>query len=190
MDLINSLQVVQHNYAVLTTECIHDLVEHLEIQTFKKNEIIVRQGQYARMCYLILEGSIRVYYLKDDKDISDWFSFENEFVTSIVSFFSDKPSAHYMQAMEDCIVAKVSKDVIDHLTKKHPCLETLVKQVVIETMLKQQKRISSTLFYSADEKYEVMKDAYQECMNRIPLKHVASHLGMTLETLSRVRAKI
>ncbi len=190
MDLINALQTIQKNYAALTEECIHDLMEVLEIQTIKKNEILVRKGQYSKVSYLILEGSIRVYYLKDDKDISDWFAFENEFVTPIVSFFGDKPSPHYIQAMEDCIVAKSSKDNIDRLCKKHPCLETFVKHVVTDVMLKQQRRISTILFYTAEEKYAVMKEAYQECMNRIPLKHVASHLGMTLETLSRVRAKI
>jgi CRP-like cAMP-binding protein len=189
MNIIQVLNEVQQAYTRLSDECIEDLVSVMSLKTFKKNEIIVKQGQYAKMTYLILEGAMRVYYLKDDKDVSDWFAFENEFATSIVSYFSDKPSAHYIQAMEDTTVAEISKENIDRLCKKHPDLETFVKSIVVDTMLKQQKRISSILFYSADEKYSQMQKEFQECLARIPLTHVASFLGMTLETLSRVRAR-
>lgn len=188
MNIHEVLQSIQQTYGRLSPECVLDLTNAMSLRTFKKNEIIVRKGQYSKMSYLILEGSIRVYYLKDDKDVSDWFAFENEFASSIVSYFSDLPSAHFMQAMEELVVAELSKDNIDKLSKKYPELEKFVKSIVVDTMLKQQKRISSILFHNAEEKYATMKEEFKECMNRIPLKHIASFLGMTLETLSRVRA--
>ena len=94
-----------------------------------------------------------------------------------------------MQAIEDTTVAEISKENIDKLSKIHPDLETFVKSIVVDTMLKQQKRISSILFNSAEEKYKQMQAEFQECLPRIPLTHVASFLGMTLETLSRVRGR-
>ena len=189
MNITEVLDAIQEKHSRLSTECIYDLVECMTLNTFKKNEVIVKQGQYSKMSFLILEGAMRVFYLKDDKDVSDLFAFENEFATSIVSFFSNKPSAHYIQALENTTVAEISKENIDKLCRKHQDLETFVKNIVIDTTLKQQKRISSILFYTAEEKYTHMKDEFKECMDRIPLTHIASFLGMSLETLSRVRAR-
>ncbi len=187
MGLTEIVESIQIKYASLSTDCINELIGQLQIRSFAKNEIFVKEGQFSKKAYFIITGSARAYYYKNDKDVTDWFAFESEFICPIVSFFSDKPSPHYIQALEDSTLVEISKEAIDKLAKTHCELESLMKAIVTETMLKQQKRISSILFYSAEDKYKQLLEEYPTILSRIPLTHIASHLGMTLETLSRVR---
>jgi len=187
MNLSEIFKSIQIKYTSLSDNCIKDLLNELKIISFAKNEIFVKEGQFSKKAYFVIAGSARAYYYKNDKDITDWFAFEGDFICPIVSFFSNKPSPHYLQAIEDSTLAEISKEKFDELTKTHLELQRLINAIVTETMLKQQKRISSILFYSAEEKYRQLLQEYPNILNRTPLKHIASHLGMTLETLSRVR---
>ncbi|MEO1625063.1 MAG: Crp/Fnr family transcriptional regulator [Bacteroidota bacterium] len=175
-------------YAPLSDDCQEELVEHLRILTLAKGEVIVREGQYADKAYFMLHGCARAYYLKDGKDISDWFAFEYEFISSIVSFFGNGPSPHYIESLQDSLVMELSRDSIEKLSAKYHDFEHLIRIVVTKTMLSQRERIAAILFQTARERYEQMLQIRPDIVNRVPLMHIASYLGMTLETLSRIRS--
>ncbi|MEL6863726.1 MAG: Crp/Fnr family transcriptional regulator [Bacteroidota bacterium] len=183
----NPLHAIGELYAPLSDKCQQELLEQIHLTTVEKGEVIVREGQFANKAYFILQGCARAYYLKDGKDISDWFAFENEFITAIISFFGNEPSPHYIEMLEDTLIMEISRTTIDQLSNKHHDFEHLVRVVVTKTMLRQQERISSTLFHTARERYDHILDTYPGITNRVPLMHIASYLGMTLETLSRIR---
>ncbi len=84
MDSEKIIQDIGEIYSPLSVECQQELINSFNIITLKKGEIVVREGQYSDKAYLIVKGCSRAYYLKDGKDISDWFAFENEFMSSIV----------------------------------------------------------------------------------------------------------
>ncbi|WMX14937.1 MULTISPECIES: Crp/Fnr family transcriptional regulator [unclassified Aureispira] len=155
--------------------------------TINKGTVVVREGQFSGKAFLIIEGCARAYYLKDGKDVSDWFAFENEFMCSIVSFFSKEPSPHYIEFVEDSIVMEISRDAIDNLCNKYHDFERLISKVVTQTMLGLRERLSSILFNKAQERYEQLIGIRPDITNRVPLMHIASYLGITLETLSRIR---
>jgi len=188
MNNIEILDIIDKNYAPLTFECKKELITNIKIRSFEKGEIIVREGQYADKVYFIVEGCGRAYYLKGEKDITDWFAFEHEFISSIVSFFGNKPSPHFVEMVEKSIVLEVSKESIEHLSNKYHDFEKLIRVVVTQVMLSQQERISSILFQTADQRYKQILSIHPDIINKFPLKHIASYLGMTLETLSRVRS--
>lgn len=178
---------ISETYSPLSSGCRKELLDSIKILSRKKHTTLVKEGQYSDKTFYIVEGCARVYYLKDGKDISDWFAFENEFISSIISFFSDKPSPHYIELLEDSILIEMSKDTVDKLSVKYHDFERLIKVVVIQTMLSQRERISSILFQNAQQRYENILKKYPNITNRVPLTHIASHLGITLETLSRIR---
>lgn len=174
-------------YIPISTECQEELIANSKIMNYKKGEIIVREGQYSKKAYLIVKGSSRAYYLKDGKDISDWFSFENEIMASIISFFSNEPSPHYIEFIEDSIVLEFSKDTVDYLSSKYHNFERFISKVVTQTMLGLCERLHTIQFAKAEDRYKHLLKIYPNITNRIPLTHIASYLGITLETLSRIR---
>lgn len=174
-------------YSPLSKACQREFIANSKVSMFKRGEIVVRQGQFSKKAYLIVKGCSRAYYLKDGKDISDWFTFENQFMAPIVSFFSEKPSPHYVEFIEDSTVLEFSKDTMDELKNKHHDFERFISLVVTETMLGLCERLYTIQFNKAVERYNHLLSIYPYITNRIPLTHIASYLGITLETLSRIR---
>lgn len=187
MNIENILIEIGKTYAPLSIECQQELIGLCKPTSFKKGEVAVHEGQYAKKAYLIVEGCSRAYYLKNGKDISDWFTFENQFMAPIVSFFSDKPSPHYVEFVEDSLVLEFSKESMDILSHKYHDFERFISKVVTETMLGLCERLYTIQFNRADERYKHLLSIYPDITNRIPLTHIASYLGITLETLSRIR---
>jgi CRP-like cAMP-binding protein len=175
-------------YSPLTPECQQELFINSKLNTFKKGDIVVREGQFSKSVYFIIKGCARAYYLKDGKDISDWFAFEYQFMASIVSFFSDEPSPHYVEFLDDSIVLEFSKESINLLSDRFHDFERLISKVVTETMLGLCERLHTIQFCKAEERYENLMCIYPNVTQRIPLTHIASYLGITLETLSRIRS--
>lgn len=183
----NILNQIVEIYSPLSIECQQSFLVNSKINTFKKGEIVIREGQFSKKAYLIIEGCARAYYLKDGKDITDWFTFENQFMVSIVSFFSKEPSPHYVEFVEDSIVFEFSKDTVDNLSNKHHDFERFIRKVVTETMLGLRQRLYTIQFNKAEERYRQLINIRPDITNRILLTHIASYLGITLETLSRIR---
>ncbi|MGG6231984.1 Crp/Fnr family transcriptional regulator [Tenacibaculum sp. SDUM215027] len=180
-------KTIEEAYTPLSTECQQELITRSKVCVYKKGDIVVREGQFSKKVFFIVQGCSRAYYLKDGKDISDWFTFENQFMASIVSFFSNEPSPHYVEFIEDSTVLEFSKDTVDKLSQKHHDFERLISKIVTETMLGLCERLYTIQFNKAEERYKHLLSIYPFITNRIPLTHIASYLGITLETLSRIR---
>ncbi len=187
MNIEKILNEIGETYSPISIECQEEFIANSKISTFKKGEIVVREGQFSKKGYLIVQGCSRAYYLKDGKDISDWFTFENQIMASVVSFFSKEPSPHYVEFIEDSTVIEFSKDTVDILTDKYHDFERFISKVVTETMLGLCERLYTIQFNKAEERYKHLLTIYPDITNRIPLTHIASYLGITLETLSRIR---
>jgi CRP-like cAMP-binding protein len=187
MNIEKTLNEIGEIYSPISNECQHEFIANSKISTFKKGEIVVREGQYSKKGFLIVQGCSRAYYLKDGKEISDWFTFENQIMASIVSFFSKEPSPHYIEFIEDSTVIEFTKGTVDILTNKYHDFERFISKVVTETMLGLCERLYTIQFNKAEDRYKHLLTIYPDITNRIPLTHIASYLGITLETLSRIR---
>ncbi|MCH7403086.1 Crp/Fnr family transcriptional regulator [Belliella kenyensis] len=188
MIIERTLDIIEGKHGLLTKACKDEFIASSKFCTFKKGDVVIREGQYSQKAYLIIEGCSRAYYLKNGKDISDWFTFENQFMAPIVSFFSKKPSPHFVEFVEDSKVLEFSKEIMDYLSSKHHDFEHFISTVVTETMLGLGERLYTIQFNKAEERYDHLLSIYPEITNRIPLTHIASYLGITLETLSRIRS--
>lgn len=175
-------------YCPLSALAIEDWMARTSVVSLKKGHQVVKEGQYADQLYFILTGSMRAYYFKDGKDITDWFAFENDFVSSISSFFLDIPSEHYMELIEDSTLLEFKRADMALLSEKHHDIERLARLSITKTMLKLQRRIVSLQFKTSKQRYYALLQEHPEIELRVPLGHIASYLGITQETLSRIRA--
>jgi CRP-like cAMP-binding protein len=181
------LSDIENNYSNLPTECKVELQLNSKILTVDKETTLVKEGQYADKTYFIVNGCARAYYIKDGKDITDWFAFENDFINSINSYFQNILSPHYIEVLEQSIVLEIPRDIANKLAKKYIEFERLEKTAITKTMLQLQARIVSMQFETAQQKYENLVKVKPDITQRVPLTHIASFLGITLETLSRIR---
>lgn len=181
------LENIELHFLKLTNECKNELKEVSKILTIDKETKIVKEGQFADKTYFISTGSARAFYLKDGKDITDWFAFENDFISSINSFFLNIPSPHYIEVLEPTVLLEISRDKIIYLSDKYKEFDRLGKLIVTKTMLQLQQRVVSIQFEAAQQKYENILKIRPDITQRVPLTHIASYLGITLETLSRIR---
>ena len=187
LDLEHAVQNISGTYSKLTDDCVADFRQASKLLTADKSTLLVTEGQYADKTYFIVKGCARAYYLKDGKDISDWFAFENDFINSINSFFENTPSPHFIELLEPTTFLEISREDIFRLSDKHHDFERLLRIIATKTMLALRNRIFSIQFETAKQKYENLLNIRPDITQRVPLTHIASYLGITLETLSRIR---
>ena len=175
-------------FGQLSEEAVSDIKRVGEIRQIEKGETLVREGEYSYELYFVAKGGARAYYLKDGKTITDWFAFENDFISSIVSFFLGVPSQHYIEVFEDSTFMVLQLKDIEMLCNKYHEFERLARMSTTKTMLQLQQRIVSLQFKTSKERYDSLLERYPQIELRAPLGDIASYLGITQETLSRIRS--
>jgi signal-transduction protein with cAMP-binding, CBS, and nucleotidyltransferase domain len=123
--LKNAIQIITQTFSTLSEECIADFEQYAKIQSFHKGHQLVKEGQYADKMYFILNGCAKAFYLKDGKNITDWFAFEHEFICAINSFFLFIPSPHYIELLEGSTLFVVAREDMMTLSDKYHDFERL-----------------------------------------------------------------
>jgi len=181
------IEAIVSEYGTLSSAAKKDVKELGQLRKVAKGQILVREGDYSYELYYVAKGGARAYYLKDGKTITDWFAFENDFISSIVSFFLGVPSQHYIEVLEDTTFMVLQLKDIETLCDKYHDFERLARMSTTKTMLQLQQRIVSLQFKSSKERYDSLLERFPQIELRAPLGDIASYLGITQETLSRIR---
>ena len=171
----------------LSTQSISELTAMCKNFNFPKGHFLVKTGQVSQYLYFVKKGIGKVYYLKDGKELIDWISDEGNLLTSVTSFLTNQPSKHVVQLMEDSELIGISYSDLEKLFAKYHDMERLGRQLSIMALVQTQERINSMQFESAKDRYNNFLLRFPNCINRISLGDLASYLGMTQVTLSRVR---
>lgn len=172
----------------LNEESCDSFVSKCKTFSYSKGEHLLEAGQVCQYLYFVKSGIGKVYYLKDGKEIIDWISDEGNLFTAVTSFLTQTPSLHYIKLIEDSELIGISYTDLEELYSKYHDVERLGRQLTTMALVQLQDRINSMQFETAKERYEDFLVRYPNCINRIPLGDLASYLGMTQVTLSRVRA--
>jgi CRP-like cAMP-binding protein len=178
-----------HAICALPNELEEDIIKYAEIKEYKKNEMILKAGQVGNHASFVLQGLIRSYYLKDEEDVTTKFLQPGSTITSIYSFYSRKPGNEYIVALEDTLLASFHFDHLQYMYKKHP-LFNMVGRVITERYLYfLEIEMYNMRKQKAEDRYQFFIKHFPELLQKVPLKYIATYLGMNLETLSRIRAK-
>lgn len=181
------IHLISELYSPLTDVCKADFALLSEIKLYEKSTLFVKENHKADHMYFVVKGCIRAFYTKDDRTITDWFAFENEFISSVDAFFTGVPSTMSMEALEDLVVLEISREEVEKLSNAHCDFDRMGRIAITHTVLKLRRRITELQFETAQQKYDSLLAYRPDIIQRVALTHIASYLGMSLETLSRVR---
>ena len=159
---------------------------HLKLD---KDEVLTREGEIEDKIYFIVKGAVRVYVCRDGKEISTNFRFDNQFTSSLTSFLTRRPSQYWLRTQLPSEFLVFSHTELYWLYENFIEINTLGRVVMEVLLIDKRQRELDFLTLSADERYNKLVQEHPQYIQRIPLKHLASFLGITAESLSRIRAK-
>ena len=167
------------------------LAEKSKVMHFAKGAILLTEGAICRHVYYIQKGCLRFYYV-DEKgnDITHWFAFEGDFMTEINSFFGQVPSEFYLETLEDCELLTFSYESMETLADTFPEFNRMEKMIYRKTLLELGEKIMDLQFRDAKTRYFNLINKHEDILLRVPLGHTASYLGVTQQSLSRIRRQL
>lgn len=157
--------------------------------TLKKKHHLLSEGEVCHAIFFISTGLCRSLYNRDGEEINTAFHFEREFVTNIKSLKSSTPSEYAIQAMEICTVIKLEKTKLIEAYKQSREIETFGRLVLESLSLKQQDHADSFKLLTPKQRFDHLITTRPDFLQRISLTQAASYLGISRETLTRLRAE-
>lgn len=161
---------------------------------FKKLEIpskteLLKEGEVSKKIFIIEKGIIRCWLNHLDKDITFQFFFEGDSVASLESFKTEKPSSFALETLEPSIIKYISKDDFDEILKKSPLIKEEFENYTFQRLLFYQNLFLSRIKDNPQKRYQELLKKRPEIFKRIPLHYIASYLGITPVSLSRIRGR-
>ena len=143
----------------------------------------------ARQVYFLESGLVRGYALHAGREVSSWFMREGDFVISIVSFLTQAPSTEYVELLEPSVVHSLSHAQLHTLYRDFPEFNLFGRVITERYYVRSEQRAHQLRVLPAAERYAQLLAEFPAVGQRVALKHIASHLGVAPETLSRLRGK-
>ncbi|KAA6330758.1 hypothetical protein EZS27_020574 [termite gut metagenome] len=172
----------------VSDEAIDLLASNLTEHYFAPKELIMRAEHRYRKTYIIEKGITRSFLLVSKKDITNWFSIEGDFAGGSLDQYRNMPSFENIEALEEVKAYSIPIKILNELYKENIDLANWARVLHQEIFLTMQSLRIDRLNLSAKERYEKLLREYPNICNRVNLGHIASYLGITLPTLSKIRA--
>lgn len=169
-----------------------ELIESLVVETsIQKDEYYHEAGRIPREVIFLTEGVMRVcYYNNKGDEITKYFLGENNFIADVNSYNQGTPSSEYIQAVTDCTYLVLSKVAMQELSMTIITWDVIISKITAKALAEKVNRISPMMTEDATERYLTFLNNFPTLANRIPLSYLASYLGITQSSLSRIRRNI
>ena len=187
---MNPILKIFQSIGPLSEKACVDFEQITEFKTIPKNAELLEIGKRAHSMFFIKTGLARAYYLHDGKDVTDYFAIDGQFIGAVPSLFTGQPSNKGIHLIEESDVYQFKAIDFERVCAAHHDLEHIARRLANFGMLQEQERIESLRFFSMKERYELLQRKYPGIMNRCPLHYIASYLGTTQVSISRIRAGI
>jgi CRP-like cAMP-binding protein len=189
MVMLTNLKVFLSKYVTLSDVELEDIASKFKSKVVKKNNYLLKQGGTCKDLVFVQKGCLRLYYLQDDIEVSVWFAFPQSSAIEIYSFISENPSDYFLQAIEDSEVLYLPKTELNKLYQYQPKMQEMMRNFWEDVILNLINRFTALQKDSAEKRYLDLlnKPAY---LDTIPQKYLASFIGVTPTSLSRIRKQI
>ena len=174
----------------LSDELKSHLLQILKIAEISKKDYLLKAGHFcSRICF-IEKGLFRCYYVKDDHEVCSWFMKEGDVIISVQSFYEQKTSYESIQALEDCTVIYIDYRELQHLYRQFPEFNFIGRILTEKYYCQSEQRLFSIRMQRSQERYDYLLEHHPELVLRVPAKYLASYLGITEVTMSKVKGRM
>lgn len=165
------------------------LTAMLRRDTYPRKHWLLQPEQVSDRLYFVEQGVVRGYYLKEGREVTSWFMREGNFMISIISFYTRQPAREYVELLEDSTLWSISYAQLQQLYHDFPEFNVIGRLITETYYVLSEQRTQNLRMQTAPERYAQLLTDFPDIFGRVPLKYIASHLGISPETLSRLRAR-
>lgn len=180
-DLFNTRQ----RLSAASKEALTLLVREIE---FQKGEIIQKTGSTCRTIYFVKEGIARIFYYQDGDDITEYFAFSGDIIIRAESLFTGQPTHKGIESLSKTVLYAIDAYELEKLYDKYHEIERMFRIIYQTAFVRYVRRSESLQLKTARERYEDLVNT-TDIVSQIALKHIASYLGITQVSLSRIRSE-
>ncbi len=177
-------------YTNLKPDDIDFFKNHIPIKSFKKNELVFKEGKISKTIYFVLKGCVRLFFNVDGNEKTAFFYTEGKFVCAGESYTFNVPAKENYQAIEDTVLMCLDKPTIEKMLKFSSSLEIIARIAVEDELITCQRMIVSFVTKSPEERYIELLENNSTLFQRAPQQYIASFLGVSPETLSRIKKRV
>lgn len=181
--------LIQEHFGQLTDTELVKVQSYFQEEKLRKNDFFTKSDKVCDKLSVVKSGILRVYALSDGKEITQWISTENFLITEVLGFFFDQPNRWNIQAVTDTELLTITRENYLKLCNEFPKWNEIEKRFIVKCFAMMEDRIFSHLSMTAEERYCLYFEQNSTLFNQVPLQYLASVLGMTPETFSRIRKR-
>lgn len=161
----------------------------LKAKLVRRKEYLLREGEINRQISYIEQGLVRGYYAADGEEINAWFQKEGDIFISVHSFFEQKPSHEFIQAVEDSVIWGITYEQLDYAYKHFPEFNVHARLILQKYYSLSEERNYIMRRSTMSQRYEYYIEKYADLLLRVPDKYIATHLGMKVTTYSHIKSR-
>ena len=185
----NELKKFFNEYVQLPEEELDDVISKFKSKTIKKNEFVLQEGETCKDLIFVQKGCLRLYYIQEDVEVSVWFALKHSSAIEIYSFISETPSNYFLQAIEETEILYLPKVALNKLYETHPKMQEMMRKFWEDVILHLLARFTALQKDTAEQRYLDLLEK-PELLQSIPQKYLASFIGVTPTSLSRIKKNI
>jgi CRP/FNR family transcriptional regulator, anaerobic regulatory protein len=184
-------EVIKHLNAIypLSEELKMFLASVIKERPIRKKEYLLKAGHVCRNICFISKGLLRCFYLQNSQEVSSWFMMEGDVIISVESFFQQTKSKESIQALEDCLLYSLEYADLQYMYRNYAESNFVGRVLTEKYYILSEQRLYSLKIQKAPGRYKYILENFPVLLQRVPAKYIASYLGVSEETLSRIRSK-
>lgn len=187
--MIEKMLLAFERFHPLTEEMKERLSSITNIKEYPKKHALLKEGQTSHHACFVFKGLARAYYIHDGREITSRFMDEGFIITSWISFYTRQPGYEFIETLEETVLGCMHYNDLQQLFRDIPEFNIIGRKLTEHYFFLAEQRTQMLRKHTAEEKYHFFTEQHPDLLQRIPLKYIATYLGMNEETLSRVRSK-